>query len=70
MYRTKFHEQFIADTRAYYKAESTAFIQNNSISDYMKKAETRLQEEADRVNMYLNDDSRKEVSYENFTQGR
>jgi cullin 1 len=62
VYRDHFQDPFIQATAAYYKAESTAFVSNNSVSDYMKKAEDRLQEEADRVNLYLHDTTRKEVS--------
>lgn len=62
VYRQQFHGHFISATKAYYEAESAAFTAANSVSDYMKKAEARLQEEADRVNLYLHDDSRKDVS--------
>lgn len=62
VYKEHFQEHFIAATQAYYKAESTDFVANNSVSDYMKKAEDRLQEEADRVNLYLNDTTKKDVS--------
>lgn len=62
VYNESFQEHFIAATQAYYKAESAEFVANNSVSDYMKKAEDRLQEEADRVNLYLNDVTRKDVS--------
>jgi cullin 1 len=62
VYREYFQEPFILATAAYYKAESAAFSSNNSVSDYMKRAETRLQEEVDRVNLYLHDTTTKEVS--------
>lgn len=61
VYKEHFEQHFIRATQAYYSSESTAFLASNSVSDYMKKAETRLQEEADRVNLYLNDTTRKEV---------
>lgn len=63
VYKEHFQEHFITATQAYYKAESTDFVANNSVSDYMKKAENRLQEEADRVNLYLNDATRTVVSW-------
>lgn len=66
VYRTQFHGHFISATKTYYERESAAFTAANSVSDYMKKAEMRLQEEADRVNLYLHDDSRKEVSYNHY----
>jgi cullin 1 len=49
-------------TEKYYRAESAAFVQNNSVADYLKKAEARLAEEMKRVDMYLHDSSRREVS--------
>ncbi|RSH90827.1 hypothetical protein EHS25_010002 [Saitozyma podzolica] len=61
VYREYFQEPFILATAAYYKAESAAFSSNNSVSDYMKRAETRLQEEVDRVNLYLHDTTTKEL---------
>jgi cullin 1 len=48
-------------TRAYYKAESQAFVANNSVSDYMRKAESRLDEESARIQLYLNSSTEKEV---------
>jgi cullin 1 len=62
VYAKQFQVPFIEATKNFYKAESEDFITRNSISDYMKKAEARLQEENDRVNLYLNDSTRKEVS--------
>eukprot|EP01127_Copromyxa_protea_P020813 TRINITY_DN69_c0_g1_i1.p1 TRINITY_DN69_c0_g1~~TRINITY_DN69_c0_g1_i1.p1 ORF type:complete len:780 (+),score=218.89 TRINITY_DN69_c0_g1_i1:72-2411(+) len=46
-YKKEFQEQFIKDTKEYYIKESDSFIQSNSISAYMQKAEGRIiQEEA------------------------
>lgn len=50
---------FIAATEAYYKDESARFIAENSVVEYMKKAETRLQEEAGRVQLYLHQSTEK-----------
>lgn len=61
VYRDFFQVPFLESTRQYYIAESKAFVANNSVSDYIKKAENRLQEEADRVNLYLHDSTRKDV---------
>jgi cullin 1 len=62
VYRDFFQVPFLETTRTFYKAESEDFVAGNSVSDYMKKAEGRLQEEADRVNLYLHDSTRKDVS--------
>ena len=61
VYRDYFQTQFLDATIHYYRAESGAFVADNSISDYMTKAEDRLQEESDRVNLYLHDSTRKDV---------
>ncbi|KAI9009083.1 Cullin [Hyaloraphidium curvatum] len=59
VYKTHFETPFIQATEAYYKAESEKFISENSIPDYMKKAEARLAEEESRVQMYLHTSTNK-----------
>ncbi|KAJ3359163.1 hypothetical protein GGF32_009611 [Allomyces javanicus] len=53
VYRTVFENPFFSATSLYYKAESERFLAENSVIEYMKKVEARLQEEADRVVKYL-----------------
>ena len=62
VYHEFFEVPFLKATEKYYKAESAAFVTNNSVSDYLKKAEDRLSEEMDRINLYLHDSTRKSVS--------
>lgn len=62
VYHEYFETPFIQATEKYYKAESAAYVANNSVSDYLKKADDRLTEEMDRINLYLNDATRKTVS--------
>lgn len=62
VYSEFFQTPFIAATVQYYHAESAAYIENNSVADYMRKAEGRLDEEMKRVDMYLHDSTRNEVS--------
>ena len=57
VYREFFGKPFLAATEVYYKVESEQFLAQNSISDYMKKAETRLHEEEGRVELYLHQSS-------------
>ncbi|KAJ3045243.1 hypothetical protein HDV00_011115 [Rhizophlyctis rosea] len=59
IYTQYFQGPFINATETYYKAESEAFITANTITDYMKKAETRLQEEEGRVQTYLHESTQK-----------
>ncbi|KAF8073803.1 Cullin [Lyophyllum atratum] len=59
IYKEHFETPFIEATEAYYKKESEAFLAESSVSDYLKKAEERLKEEEDRVERYLNTQTRK-----------
>lgn len=56
VYRYHFEKPFIAATTRYYDEESAQFISQNSVVEYMKKAEVRLEEEKDRVGLYLHPD--------------
>lgn len=53
VYRQDFEKAFLAAMELYYKTESETFIRENSVTDYMRKAEVRLREEEGRVEMYL-----------------
>lgn len=53
VYRQFFEAPFIAATTEYYRAESKQFVAENSVVEYMKKAEARLKEEEERVRLYL-----------------
>ncbi|CED85187.1 Cullins [Phaffia rhodozyma] len=59
VYREHFEKPFIESTRAFYRAESEAFVGAHSVSDYLKKAEERLAEEEERVERLLHGDTRK-----------
>jgi cullin 1 len=61
IYKEHLEGPFIAATDQYYKKESESFLAQNSVSDYLKKAEERLREEEDRVERYLNTKTRKEL---------
>lgn len=53
VYRTYFEKPYLEATEKYYEAESQRFLAENSVVDYMKKAERRLDEEKERVPLFL-----------------
>lgn len=59
VYREHFEQPFLQGTEKYYRQESETFLAENSVPDYLKKAEERLREEEDRVERYLNTNTRK-----------
>lgn len=59
VYKEHFENPFIEATELYYKKESESFLAEYSVSEYLKKAEERLKEEEDRVDRYLNTQTRK-----------
>jgi cullin 1 len=61
VYRLYFERPFIAATKAYYTNESKRFVAENSVVEYMKKAELRLEEEKERVGLYLHSDIMKKL---------
>lgn len=62
VYRQYFQKPFIDATRKYYENESRQFVAENSVVEYMKKAETRLEEEKARVGLYLHPDVTKSLT--------
>ena len=56
VYRFHFEKPFLEASQKFYQAESKQFVAENSIVEYMKKAEIRLEEEEERVSMYLHPD--------------
>lgn len=56
VYRYHFERPFIEATKKFYQDESKSFVAENSVVEYMKKAQTRLDEEEERVKMYLHPD--------------
>ena len=59
VYREHLETPFLDATEKYYRQESKAFLTENSVADYLKKAEERLREEEDRVERYMNTNTRK-----------
>ncbi|KAH8374438.1 cullin homolog 1 [Drosophila serrata] len=49
VYKDNFERKFIADTYAFYEKESDAFLSTNTVTEYLKHVENRLEEEKQRV---------------------
>ena len=48
VYNEEFCDPFYSSTESFYNTESSLYISNNSVCDYMRKAEQRLDEESTR----------------------
>ena len=61
MYQEQFEKPFLKATEEYYMRESSFFISQNTIADYMKKMQQRLHQETVRAQSYLHSSSEKNL---------
>lgn len=61
VYINYFEKDFLDETAKYYRNESNGFLADHNVVDYMKKCETRLNEEISRSNNYLEDHTKKSL---------
>lgn len=52
-YEVEFEQYFLEMSKEFYISESLDYLTNNNLSDYLKKAELRINEEITRANTYL-----------------
>lgn len=61
VYRKYFENKFIEATQEYYQKESNAFLETNPVTEYMRRAEMRINEEHKRVQTYLHRSTEQEL---------
>lgn len=61
VYEEDFEIHFLETSASFYKRESSEFIAVNTASDYMRKVETRINEEMARVEHYLDDSTEPKI---------
>uniref|UniRef100_A0A6U4JV64 Cullin family profile domain-containing protein n=1 Tax=Phaeomonas parva TaxID=124430 RepID=A0A6U4JV64_9STRA len=63
VYEAEFEEQFLHETRVFYRQESLDFLSHNTADAYLAKAEERITEELDRADGVLHAGTREKVAY-------
>ena len=53
IYMENFEKAYIESTEAFYKLKAPQYLESNGVQNYMRYAETKLREEEQRANKYL-----------------
>ena len=61
IYESKFLADYLKETERFYALESSSFIDANPVTEYLKKAESRLEEENIRCEKYLHESSAEKI---------
>ncbi len=61
VYRSCFEDHFIQEAKEFYQYETTRYVSENPCPTYLLKAQSRIQEERQRVQMYLHESTMERI---------
>ena len=61
VYEAGFEKEFLKQTKEFYRKESSEFIAQNTVVEYLKKVEKRFDEEQKRVKNYMDESTAAKV---------
>jgi len=61
VYEDDFEKHYLSESTRFYRLEAQEFISTNSAPEYMKKVENRINEEVERVSLYLDKSTERKI---------